>query len=274
MTLRRSLWSSIVSPSSRSDNSYVVLPEALSKLTSTAREDSARGWDFAASASHDARLRLGGGGSHKALSFIVNAQAFFLCAERHRVSSLESRKLPRARRSGIRLLSGKHTIVWVHLQGGHCMKTLQDWLWRLPARVRGWLEDLYPRGAAPFAGRDIYVLLIAPRDITVLLVGRQLLVRTFQYACRPQLTVPITVAEYLHDYSTFGDVSRGSETRLSVLQFQAVGHDQTKVLVPRHPLAGPERRGQRACMDLHSYALTSVAFHVDVLQGREITRHI
>ncbi|TFK91933.1 hypothetical protein K466DRAFT_273929 [Polyporus arcularius HHB13444] len=27
-------------------------------------------------------------------------------------------------------------------------------------------------------------------------------------------------------------------------------------------------------MDLHSYALTSVAFHVDVLRGREITRHI
>ncbi|PIL22499.1 hypothetical protein GSI_15188 [Ganoderma sinense ZZ0214-1] len=172
----------------------------------------------------------------------------------------------------VRLLSNNRAIVWVHLHGGH-LKTLKDlapWEgstkhdfadWRLAFEV-----ELKMCSHDKFEGASSEVFKKAPAvHMHAGQADRDL----------RHIFLNLRKCEFLHDYSTFGDLTNGGDNRASILKLQAVVHYITK-----HYFHAICKDGLNVISSipvwktgksLPSYALTDVAFHV--YSKVEITRH-
>ncbi|KAI0720523.1 hypothetical protein C8T65DRAFT_633331 [Cerioporus squamosus] len=258
--------------------------EAVSKRTSTVHEDSEGSWwssELAAVSGASTRetiqrAKMFGFDQVVAISQAsINAQFSTLCANLQSIFYRwhhESFFGASFRPMTIHLLSGNRAIVWVHLQGGH-MKTLQDWV---PSD--GSMK--YEFGECQLAF-EVDLKMCTQDELEGVAPEASRKSSAYQmHGNRPErdlkhIYLDLRNAEYLHDYSTFGDVSGGSDNRLSILKLQAVVYYLTQHYFPaickeaQHIVSSVPV--WKAGKYLPSSALTSLAFHV--YSKVEVTRH-
>ncbi|KAI0372239.1 hypothetical protein BV20DRAFT_1015644 [Pilatotrama ljubarskyi] len=173
----------------------------------------------------------------------------------------------------LHLLSNDRALVWVHLASGN-LKILKDWaLWKESEQYdfREWRVafevDLKMCGQDEFEGAQSAAYQASPHYA--------------QHGGRPDrefrhIYLDLRHAEYVHDYSNFGDTKNiGEDSRLLVFKLQAVIFYLTQHYFPAICKEGLNLVSSipiwKAGKSLPSYALTSVAFHV--YSKVEITRH-
>ncbi|PIL22598.1 hypothetical protein GSI_15287 [Ganoderma sinense ZZ0214-1] len=258
--------------------------ELMSKLTSSAQEDADGSWwslelaDKSGDSSRETiqRTKMYGFDQVVAISQgSLNAQFTTLCTAAQSILhrwNYEEFFSATFRPLSLRLLSNNRAIVWVHLHGGH-LKTLKDWVpwegsmkydfadWRLAFEVK-----LKMCSHDDFEGASSEVFKKSPalqmhtghadRDLKHIILDFQ-------------------ESDYLHDYSTFGDLTTSGDNRASILKLQAVVYYLAKHYFPAVCKDGLNVISSipvwKTGKSLPSYALTDVAFHV--YSKVEITRH-
>ncbi|KAI0712230.1 hypothetical protein C8Q76DRAFT_845437 [Earliella scabrosa] len=258
--------------------------EAMSKLTHTAQEDADGSWwslelaDTSGVSSRETiqRTKMFGFDQVVAISQgSINAQFSALFANIQSIFyrwKYEDFFAASFKPMSIRLLSHNRAIVWVHLQGGH-LKTLRDWVpWD------GSMKFEFGEWRLAF-------------EVELKMCSQTELEATSSDACKKgpaydkhgsrsdrelhHIYLDLRNAEYLHDYSTFGDLGSGGDNRSSILKLQAVVYYLTQ-----HYFFAICKDAQnvvssvpvwKSGTSLPSYALTSVAFQV--YSKVEITRH-
>ncbi|KAI0754908.1 hypothetical protein C8Q80DRAFT_1094717 [Daedaleopsis nitida] len=258
--------------------------EAMSKLTHTTHEDTDGSWwslelaDTSGASSRETvqRTKMFGFDQVTAISQgSINAQFSALCANIQSIFyrwKYEEFFAASFKPMTIRLLSNNRVIVWVHMQGGH-LKTLREWVpwdgsmkyefgeWRLAFEVELKMcsqTELEAASTEACKKTPAYEKHGGRSD------------RELQH-----IYLDLRNAEYIHDYSTFGDMGSGGDNRSSILKLQAVVYYLTQFYFPaicddaQNVISSMPM--WKSGSSLPSYALTTIAFQV--YSKVEITRH-